>query len=70
MRILLLNLPDHCEQLLLLLLRSVAEIQAKDVGSGKEESLDHFEGGGGRAERRELLRSLAPSLGDFRNGGD
>ena len=68
--VLLLHLPDHHEQLLLLLLRSVAEIQPEDVGPGKKERLDHLHRRGRRAERGQLLGALAPPLGDLGGGGD
>jgi len=48
----------------------MTEVQAKDVGTGKEECFDHFEGIRGRAKCRELLGSLAPSLSELGNGGN
>lgn len=68
--VLFLHLADDVEQFLLLLLRSVAEVETKDVGTRQKQLFNHFLGTRSGPERGDLLGRLAPALGDAGGRGD
>lgn len=70
MRIFLFDRPNHVKKLLLLLLRSVAEVKTENISSSQEKSFNHLDGAGSRSKSGNLLCGLAPSLSNLRNSCD
>jgi len=57
------GLPEVVERLLVVLVRAVGEVEARDVHAGSEQLLEHGDGAGGRAERADELGLGHPRVG-------